>query len=252
MTRVPPVAWLGLAALGAAALATSSQAPDLRRSLPSPTPGAAVLDAVVRPTVAHESSGRWDAINPTPGHPGVAIGPLQWTQASGHAGRLLARFREVDPATFDAVTAPHTAELLAVTAAPSLAPVGSLPLWSPEWVARLRALLRHPPYQAVMADELRTGIHMQKALQAARDVGLLTPRGLALTFDNAVRQGEYGVPRLAREVAAGWAGAPPPYPARLQAWASALRARAGAPDVDRRVAAILADPTLSDAPTSIA
>lgn len=198
--------------------------------------------------VHHESGGRWDAINPTPGGAGVAVGPLQWTQRSGHLGRLLQRFALVDPVAFAALAGPHVAELLAVTATGSLAPVGGEPLWSPAWVARLRAMLRHPPFAEVMRDELWHGVHLRQALRAARDVGMMTPRGLALTFDQVVRQGEYGVPRRARELALAWRAAPPPYPHRLRAWAAVL-APPGAPqDVARRVAAILVHPDLSDRP----
>lgn len=209
----------------------------------------ATLEAIAAPTVLHESSGRWDAINPTVGPPGIAVGPLQWTQGSGHLGKLLTQFRAADPAFFDATIAPaSSAELLAVTTAPSLAPVAGLLLSDPWWLARIRRLLTHPPYQAIMRREVTTGVHMRQALKAARAVGVLTPRGLALTFDMAVRQGEYGVPRLAASLAAGWAAAPPPYPDRLQTWAAALRSRAPAPDIDRRVAEIMNDPQLGDTP----
>lgn len=222
---------------------------------PSPTSqlGADELDTVIAKTVEAEASGRWDAINPNPRPPYVAIGPVQWTLGSGHMGELLAKMRRADWRTFDAVTTPWTAELLARTAARSPAPVGGYPLWSPTWTSRLTALMRHPPFIAVMRHEARTGIHMQQAIKAARLVRLMTVRGLALAFDQSIRQGEYGIVRTASALAQRWGGSPPGYSERLRQFADALNASSGyASDVSRRVASILADRGLSDNAVSAA
>jgi hypothetical protein len=219
-----------------------------------PPPGTAptALDVAIDRVVKNEASGRWDAINPTAGPPGIAVGPLQWTQQSTHLGRLLRRFYERDPRTFAAVILPVTPEeLLAKTEAGSLEPVGGRYLWDPWWVGHITALLRHPPFVEVMRQEARTGIHMRKAIEAARTLGLLTLRGLTLTLDQAVRQGEYGVPALARRLAESWGGRQPPYNVRLQQWAEALKQRANASDVDRRVAAIIGDRSLHDGAVAV-
>lgn len=211
------------------------------------------LDTVIDKTVEAEASGRWDAINPNPRPPYVAMGPVQWTLSSGHLGTILAKMRAADWRTFDAVTAPWTAQLLTTTAARSPAPIGGYRLWSPTWTSRLTALMRHPPFVAVMRQEARTGIHMQQAIKAAKLVRLMTVRGLSLAFDQSIRQGEYGIVRTASALAQRWGGSVPSYADRLAQFAAALEASSGhASDVVRRVRSILADRSLSDSPVTAA
>lgn len=242
---------LPLYALGAAFvgwLAWEPQRPPTARYALGADPWGPIIARIVD----HEASGRWDAVNANPRRPGVAYGPGQWTQTSGHLGRVLAAMRAADPRTFDAVTAPYTQQLLDVTGRGAMEPVGPYPLYHGWWTDRLVALARHPPFRAVMEHELRTGIHAQQAYKAAALVQLLSQRGLALAFDQSIRQGEYGIVQVARALADSWGGRPPGYAQRLSQFAAALNARSGAEDVQRRIAAILSAPELTDQALAVA
>lgn len=218
----------------------------------SSAPGAPRLGAtdflgpVIAVVVDHEATGRWDAVNANCKKPGVAYGPIQWTQTSGHLGKILVAMRARDPMVFDAVTAPFTRELLDVTGRMAMEPIGGRYLCDPWWTSKLVALARHEPFRQVMENEARTGIHMTQAKKAAKMVGLETQRGLALAFDNSVRQGEYGIVQIASRLRDSWGGHPPSYPQRLHQFAAACNANSGAVDVARRVADIMARPGLSD------
>ena len=213
---------------------------------------------VVRVIAQTEGGGRFDAINPNnegkknPPGPGLSFGFIQWTQESGHLGELLARMREADRVTFDAVVGgPSVAdELIRTTRAGSLAPVAGAVLWDPRWTSKFIALGRHPAFIEAQLNQAADGIHMQKAIEAARSIGILSERGLALAFDRAVQQGEYGTAALASRLADAWSvDGWPSYVDRLGRFAAAAVLKAPATyqaDVKRRVEAILTDPGLSD------
>jgi hypothetical protein len=218
-----------------------------------------LLMRVVRRTAKHEGGGKYDAINPNneakvdPPGPGVSAFLIQWTQGSGNLGTVLTAMRARDQLTFDAVVGGPTvaAELLRVTRAGSLAPVNGAVLWAPVWVGKFIALGRHPPFQQVQVEIAATGAHMRAAIEVAKVLHITSEKGLALAFDRCVQQGEYGMPKLARRLAAEWqAEGWPSYTERLARFGAAAVAKTSSTwraDVQRRVSAILADSTLTDA-----
>lgn len=214
---------------------------------------------VVRVIAQSEGGGRFDAVNPNnegkrnPPGPGLSFGFIQWTQESGHLGELLERMRAADPVTFDAVVGggAAAAELLRVTKAGSLAPVAGAVLWDPRWTSKFVALGRHPRFIDVQLQMASEGIHMEKAIEAARTLGILSERGLALAFDRAVQRGEYGTAALARRLADAWRaeGWPASYVDRLGKFAAnaVLQVSPTYQETARkRVQGILQDPALSD------
>lgn len=215
--------------------------------------------SVVRKVAQSEGGGRFDAINPNrerfnkPPGPGLSFGFIQWTQESTHLGALLQLMRDADRATFDAVVGGSAVadELLRVTKAGSLAPVNGAVLWDPAWTSRFVALGRHPRFIECQLQMASTGIHMEKAVEAARALALLSERGLALAFDRAVQHGEYGTASLARRMGEDWAESGwPDYVDRLGRFAARAVLQISPTyqdDARRRVDGILRDPNLSDA-----
>lgn len=70
---------------------------------------------------------------------GLSAGGSQYTQASGNLGKVLRRAYNAFPAEFAATFGPSYRELLKVTEAASLAPVGGVELWREPWVSRFKA-----------------------------------------------------------------------------------------------------------------
>ena len=153
---------------------------------------------VISRTAAHE--GDYSSVSPNRDGAGLAWGILQWTQASGNLGRLLASMATTDAATFSRIFGLSSRDLLAATATPGLRSVGGAHLWDEPWLSRFRAAGSHLPFRAVQ-DRFAVGDqHMQAALKAARAIGVVTERSVAVAFDTAVQQGPNAATTVAEKV----------------------------------------------------
>lgn len=194
------LAWLGVAGvagLGLWSLGAAVSAPA------TPAAGSWVV-RVLAAVSAHE--GGYGSCNPNTDGAGLSYGILQWTQASGNLGRLLAAMAQADPAQLAQSFGPAARELLAVTQADTsaarLGPVGGVLLWREPWLGRFRAAGQVPVFQQVQDRLALQGEHMQAALAVAQQLGVPTERALALFFDTAVQQGPHGARRVAERVVA--------------------------------------------------
>lgn len=216
---------------------------------------------VVQNTTAHESGGKPWAVNANterfkdPPGPGVSWGILQWTQKSGHLGRVLDACRATNPVEFDRIVGGTAIaqELIRVCKQggnPNVTVNGRL-LWDPAWVKVFDALGRVTAFGEVQAWYAANGAHMKAAAQVCVLLGLESERGLALAFDRATQQGEGWVVKAAKELAGRWYAAGfPAYEERLKALADAALSRArGNPwesTVKERVQSVFNSRTLSD------
>jgi len=189
-------------------------------AVPVPTPhappdpvAAAVLEAgrqtawlsrVIARVALHE--GRHDSVNRNVDGAGLSFGILQWNQRSGGLGQLLRVFHDTDPARFAAVFGVHGPALIEATRAGGVAPVAGAVLWEEPWLSRFLAAGRDPVFQAVQDRLAMQGPHMQGALTAARTLGFVTERSVALTYDTAVQQGPGFARQLAEKVRRRYAG----------------------------------------------
>lgn len=267
----------GLTAVGLMAAAAS---PAVRREATEALQTSAhwwqsIVDRVSR----HE--GRYDSVNRNTDGAGLSFGRFQWAQRPGTLGALLAAMEAADPARFRAAFGPHVRDLLTVATKGLMVPVDGAQLWDEPWVSRFVAAGRDPVFQAVQ-DRLATeGPHFQAAMKAARLLGVVTERGVALMLDTAVQQGPGFATELAAKVRGLYAGhtipmktvldtfarmapahflrtsAPTgPYPKEHLRWEqvgpSAWHVFAGRldlyEDILRRRLGIVTDPHLSDAP----
>jgi hypothetical protein len=152
------------------------------------------LAKVIARTSAHE--GGYNATNPNSDGAGLAYGILQWTQASGNLGKVLAAMHAADPAAFAAIFR-SPSELLAATARAGKTSVAGAHLWQEPWLSRFRAAGAHPAFQRAQDEVAATDQHMRAALGISRTLSVATERALALFFDTAVQQGPNGAPRVA-------------------------------------------------------
>jgi hypothetical protein len=156
------------------------------------------LANVIARTAAHE--GGYASVAPNRDGAGLAWGILQWTQASGNLGKLLAAMAATDGAAFARIFGPAARELLAATATPGLRSVAGAQLWQEPWLSRFRAAGEHPAFRAVQDRVALEGAHLRAALDAAGSIGVLTERSIALAFDTAVQQGPGAVASVAGKV----------------------------------------------------
>lgn len=150
-----------------------------------------VILRVVRRTSKFE--GRYDSCNKNTDKRGLSWGIIQWVQAKGQLGVILAECAKADPEAFVRIFGEHNLDLLIVTNRPTdaerLAPVGGQLLWSPYWVARFEAAGAYEPFQRVQDNTAADGEHMGYALDIVRVLGLRTERGLSMAYDRSVQQG---------------------------------------------------------------
>jgi hypothetical protein len=140
---------------------------------------------------------------------GLLWGIVLFPQRSGALGRVLARAKARETRLAKAGTLPVDQTMIALfgdqvdrllqTVDPALTPdpearlaaVGGAPLWEEPWIQRFRAAGRIGYVQAAQNEEAVVEI-VDKILPIARDLGLLTPRQLALLIDRAVHMGVGG------------------------------------------------------------
>ena len=92
---------------------------------------------VIRRTAAREGS--YASLNPNSDGAGLSFGILQWTQASGNLGKLLATMYGMDPAAFAQIFGSLWQALLAATAQAGIRSVGGAHLWQEPWASRFAA-----------------------------------------------------------------------------------------------------------------
>jgi hypothetical protein len=241
-----------------------------------------VLDLVVDHVLVSESSRRYDAINANIDGAGISVGLIQWSQVGGGLTELLEHWnyylRERALEHFGAAWD----QVRTIARAKSKAPVGGAQLWEEPWLSRFRAALRDPELQRAQRTLIAQGQYMQGAKEAAIVLGTQSIRALALFLDRAVQQGQGRVLSVARELAEDAVRLADDEPELLARFADAMverfRLAAGPPPAStssrlqwkavdgewhlfsgamnlytssrRRVDAILADPKLSDAPST--
>ena len=153
-----------------------------------------------------EFSGRFGPDHPAyqRWHRGLSYGIADVDQESGLLGTLLVMMHGREPAVFAEVFGPAAAELLAVTNAPGalsrevpggrgarVQPVAGADLWEESWVKRFREAGDHPAFRAAQ-NELAAAVYLDPMLGFAADLGLTTPRALAMLLDRAVTLGVDG------------------------------------------------------------
>jgi hypothetical protein len=145
---------------------------------------------VDRRTAAGEGS--YASLNLNRDGAGLSFGILQWTQASGNLGKLLATMYAMDPAAFVQIFGSLWQALLAATAPRGPRSVGGAHLWQEPWATRFRQAGNHPAFQRAQEPLAQTDQHMQAALAVACTLGVMTERSMANFFDTAVQQGTNG------------------------------------------------------------
>jgi hypothetical protein len=155
---------------------------------------------VIRRTAAREGS--YASLNLNRDGAGLSFGILQWTQASGNLGKLLATMYAMDPAAFVAIFGSLWQALLAATAPGGLRSVGGAHLWQEPWASRFRQAGNHPAFQRAQDHLAQTDQHMQAALAVAGSLSVMTERSMAIFFDTAVQQGPNGVRSIAENTKA--------------------------------------------------
>ncbi len=285
MTRqAQPVLLFGVAGVGVLALIALASPPGRRTVTRAVEAGMEWIDRVIARVSKHE--GKHDSLNLNLDGAGLSFGIIQWAQKVGNLGLLLAEMQRTDPERFARIFGPDWRELLQVTAASSLAPVGGQVLWKEPWISRFTAAGRDPVFIEVQNRLARRGHHFQGAVEAAKALGVATERSMALLYDTSVQQGPAFAKRLAARVRAmfttGGAARVPylellttyarlapahfrrttpptkPYPVshiewrktgdEWHAWAGRFDLYAG---ITRRRMAIVNDPNLSDEPVRL-
>lgn len=138
------------------------------------------------------------SLNPE-GKVGLSWGGVQVTQSSGNLGLVLARANRSFPLEFAAMFAPHHEELLRVTAAASLAPVGGQVLWSQWWAAKFRAAGKTSWASATLKNFTfgDTAGFWPATVEICEQLGVSTERSHALVMDRCINGG----PNRARKAA---------------------------------------------------
>jgi hypothetical protein len=66
-------------------------------------------------------------------------------------------------------------------------PVAGSDLWTEPWLSRFRAAGAHLPFRGAQI-QLAAGLYLDPVIRFAGDLGLATPRGLAIIFDRAAHR----------------------------------------------------------------
>jgi len=136
-------------------------------------------------------------------HIGLSWGLIQFTQASGALGRVLAACNRRDPARFQVIFGDDAAELLDVTSAETederIAPVGGTPLWQEPWLGRFREASKVPAFQYAQ-NEIAVETYFDPNLSFAAWLGFDTDRALGMLYDRAIHMGTYGGRRFVLDV----------------------------------------------------
>ncbi|MFI5896831.1 peptidoglycan-binding protein [Actinoplanes sp. NPDC051513] len=137
-------------------------------------------------------------------HLGLSFGIVAFNQDRGELGQLAGLMQRRDPARFAEIFGPDAPALLDVTNRPGplardlpegrsarVQPVAGDDLWTGQWPDRFRAAGAYPPFRGAQI-ELASGLYLDPVLRFCADLGLATPRGLAIVFDRAAHRGPTG------------------------------------------------------------
>jgi hypothetical protein len=137
-------------------------------------------------------------------HLGLSFGIVAFNQDGSELGHLTRLMQRRDPARFAEIFGPDAAALLDVTNRPGplardlpdgrsarVQPVGGEDLWTGRWLERFRAAGAYPPFRGAQI-ELASGLYLDPILRFCADLGLATPRGLAIVFDRSAHRGPTG------------------------------------------------------------
>ena len=126
---------------------------------------------------------------------GLAFGLVLFTQESGQLGDVLRLMEQRRPGLLREVLGEHADTVVEVTTRPDaaerLAPVGGEELWSPNWVARFRALGAVEECRAAQ-NEQAIERQLRPMLTSALALGAETERTVAAAYDAVVARGLYG------------------------------------------------------------
>lgn len=187
---------------------------------------------------------------------GLSFGGVQATQKSGNLGLVLERASRSFPLEFAATFAPHTDELLRVTKAASLEPVGGQVLWGPTWAARFKAAGRTTWMSATLKNfAFSDAAGFWPAVEyVAEKLDLTTERSYAVVMDRAVNGGPGRARRAADKALAQIGSADFDEPGRIGVFVGhALEYVKGGKyekAITERVWRVYADLRLRDAPLS--
>jgi hypothetical protein len=160
-------------------------------------------NAAIEVVARNEANGAdpFAAVNLNTDGQGVSFGLFQWTQKSGHLGKLLGAMYGYAPGAFVDVFGPKWAELLQATGTAGLRRVGGHNLWEGPWPGRFRAAGQNASLRAAQTAYAASGEHARKAEKAAGRVGhdAAGPAG-AVLLDVAVNQGEGALAALVRRI----------------------------------------------------
>ena len=137
-------------------------------------------------------------------HVGLSFGIAGFAQDPGELGQLVTMMQLRDAAKFTEVFGPQAGaltETLNLPGPPSgttetgrsvrVQPVAGTDVWEEPWRSRFVEAGHHRPFQGAEI-ELAAGLYLDPVLQFATDLGLATPRALAIIFDRAAHRGVTG------------------------------------------------------------
>ncbi|WP_433361207.1 peptidoglycan-binding domain-containing protein [Actinoplanes sp. CA-142083] len=137
-------------------------------------------------------------------HLGLSFGIVAFNQDGSELGQLVTLMQRRDPARFAETFGPDAPALLDVTNRPGplgrdlpegrsarVQPVAGADLWTEPWLSRFRQAGAYPPFRGAQI-ELASGLYLDPVLRFCADLGLATPRGLAVVFDRAAHRGPTG------------------------------------------------------------
>jgi len=169
------------------------------RPVPIPNPQNWIERVLNR--VSQNEGGSYASINRDTDSKGLSYGIMQWQQASGDLGKLLAEMNERDPEAFLYIMGSgdpaNVRALLAATATPGRRPVQGYNLWDPFWTSKFIAAGQHRPFQEVQYNRAVLGPHMTRALEIADQLGPISERAMAIFFDTVNQHGEGGAQAIA-------------------------------------------------------
>lgn len=137
-------------------------------------------------------------------HAGLGFGIVGFSQDSGDLGQLLTLMEQRDTAKFAEIFGPDAPALLEVTNRPGplgkdvadgrsvrVQPVAGADIWVNPWLERFHAAGAQPAFRGAQI-ELASGLYLDPVLRFCSDLGLATPRGLAIVFDRSAHRGATG------------------------------------------------------------
>lgn len=157
---------------------------------------------------------------------GASFGIFQWTQKSGHLGKLLGAMYGYAPGAFVDAFGKDWPKLIQATSSPGLRTIDGIDVWREPWASRFRAAGRNPALRDAQIEYALQGEHARHAERAAGKLGHASegPVG-AVLLDAAVNQGEGALASLVRRTGGAVAGLSAGEAARSLAEAAADRYR---------------------------